>query len=157
MLIVPAVAVLKATDSSSAISIRSGHVVSEHTHTHIYIYASISWFSSRHRICTLYSSILLNFLHFLDECLQEPTPASGAVQRRPASSGASNRGGGGRRRRAAASSRSTVEMRASAWAKHHRDEVARMHEMLKRDYASKARRRSPINNGEPSLEEEDLP
>jgi hypothetical protein len=48
-------------------------------------------------------------------------------------------------------------MRASAWAKHHRDEVARMHEMLKRDYASKARRRSPINNGEPSLEEEDLP
>uniref|UniRef100_A0A0E0DF39 DUF4408 domain-containing protein n=1 Tax=Oryza meridionalis TaxID=40149 RepID=A0A0E0DF39_9ORYZ len=104
------VAVLKATDSSSAISIRSGHV--------------------------------------------EPTPASGAVQRRPASSGANNPGGG--RRRPAASSRSTVEMRASAWAKHHRDEVARMHEMLKRDYASKARRRSPINNGEPSLEE-DLP
>uniref|UniRef100_A0A0E0KRN1 Uncharacterized protein n=1 Tax=Oryza punctata TaxID=4537 RepID=A0A0E0KRN1_ORYPU len=99
------VAVLKATDSSSAISIRSGHV-----------------------------------------------ELTSATKRRPASSGANNRGGG--RRRPAASRTTTVEMRTSAWTKHHRDEVARMHEMLKRDYASKARRRSPINNGEPSLEDE---
>ncbi|KAF0890464.1 hypothetical protein E2562_002833 [Oryza meyeriana var. granulata] len=73
---------------------------------------------------------------------KEPTSANGVVQR-PASSG----------RRPTAASR-TVEMRTSTSTKHHRDEAAKMYDMLRRDYAWKARRRSPINNGEPLQEEQ---
>ncbi|XP_006653502.1 uncharacterized protein LOC102701077 [Oryza brachyantha] len=72
---------------------------------------------------------------------KEPTSASGAVHSQASS---------GRRPTV-----STAEMRtpSTSTAEHRRDEVAKLHDMLKRDYAWRARRRSPINNGEP-LEEE---
>uniref|UniRef100_A0A0D9W605 DUF4408 domain-containing protein n=1 Tax=Leersia perrieri TaxID=77586 RepID=A0A0D9W605_9ORYZ len=83
---------------------------------------------------------------------KEQTSASGAEQR--STTDANNSGENPGRRRLTAGGR-TVEMRTSASAtKHHRgNEINRIYEMLKRDYSSRARRRSPINNGEPLQEE----
>ncbi|KAL5215327.1 hypothetical protein ABZP36_004479 [Zizania latifolia] len=72
---------------------------------------------------------------------KEPSSAHGGVhRRRPANSSGVNPG----RRPGTAW---TVEIRASTTK--HQDEATKMYDMLRKDYAWKARRRSPINNGEP--------
>ncbi|KAK3144525.1 hypothetical protein QOZ80_4AG0314250 [Eleusine coracana subsp. coracana] len=68
--------------------------------------------------------------------------AEAARHRRPAGS-ATSAGAGSRPR--------TVEMRAAG---KHADPATEMYDMLRRDYAAKAKRRRPINNGVPMQDEE---
>ncbi|KAK3142349.1 hypothetical protein QOZ80_4BG0345400 [Eleusine coracana subsp. coracana] len=68
--------------------------------------------------------------------------SAAARHRRPAGS-ATSAGAGSRPR--------TVEMRAAG---KHADPATEMYDMLRRDYAAKAKRRRPINNGVPFQDEE---